>query len=259
MKQQLLLIASMIFLGACVTTENKGINDSKSNHFVVDTTGIYSNLKVYEILDSVDKLLCVDVAEELIKPYKEKAIDMLEVAAQRGHHEGVTYYGCELLEGYCIDVKIDKGLTLLQWGIDNGNDDAMLCKAFFLFKNGDVQKGIDLFERAANLNNEWASLNAASIFLLGKVFGDYYVNPNKDEILNPDKGIFYLKKSAEMNLTEAEVLLGKMYLDGYDGYLEINKEEGKKFLKRALKDSSYTQFIYVESILNLHFGEGKWK
>jgi TPR repeat protein len=258
MKNQLLFIALTLAFGACVIADNTETNDSKLNRLSNDTTSIYAHLSVYEVLDSVDQLICADVAEKQLESYKKKAIDMLEVVTKRGDDDGLAYYGCELIEGYCLNMNINKGLDLLKQGIEKGNDEAMFCTAEFLFKNEDIQHAIELYELAASLNHEMAALDLASIYLFGKLFGVSQSNNVKHELLNPEKGLFYLKKSANLSLTVAKVLLGELYLKGYDGCLEVNKIEGEKLLKEALKDSNYTQYDYVESILNSHLGEGNW-
>lgn len=148
---------------------------------------------------------------------------------------------------------LDEGIKYLEMAANEGNDFASyrLGKVYASDEHGikDIDKAVYWFEKAENAGNEFASYSLGKIYYeQGKFeqavvkfekckneYAYYYVGKmclDKDStIFNPDKGIEYMLKSAEMGNQYAELSLGFLYLKG--DVVPRDKNAAKEWFEKA--------------------------
>lgn len=161
---------------------------------------------------------------------------------------------------------LDEGIKYLEMAANEGNEFASyrLGKIYNSDEYGmqDIDKAIYWYEKAENAGNEFASYNLGKIYYeqgdynqailkfekCQNEFAYYYIGKiylDKDgTVFNPDKGIEYMLKSAEMGNQYAELSLGFIYLKGE--VVQRDKAVAKEWFEKAATQGNEL----AEEILN---------
>lgn len=160
----------------------------------------------------------------------EKAIQLLEVAADGGSHEALMELGELYFDGHSIKQNYDKALNYYLKAIDH-NDKEALFKVGLLYDQGlvgedsDIDKAFPYMNKAAKLGHPEA------LFFIGDYYENGYVVAQNDE-----KSYEYYMRSAFKDSSDGCRLVGEAYHNGF-GVEENLNEALKWYLRGAERDN----------------------
>lgn len=136
---------------------------------------------------------------------------------------------------------VDKSKAYEYWLIGSQNDDPysmdIVGNAYIRGEKlqQNVERGIELLEKAVSAGNDVAALDLAKYYL----FGIYL----KQDL---DKSVEYYKKASDMGNPEAQNEIATYYLQGSNGFIKDEYKAFELLEKAALKDNVSAQFnIYL--------------
>lgn len=152
-----------------------------------------------------------------VKKDTETAFSWYEKAAQANNVDGLYTVGSYYDRGKVVDENKVTAVDYYQRAVDLGSAPAMnaLGTLYLKGKGGvekDVNKALPLFEKAADLNNMKACVNA----------GDCYVDGSGTEI-DYKKALEYYKKAADLGSKDGCDKVGDMYTNGYGVKKDLDK------------------------------------
>lgn len=163
---------------------------------------------------------------------KSKYVNKLKLALDKNTKDTNSKLALSFcyLEGIGIDQDIKTGLEMMKQCAESGNAVAMKIYPAWMFENVDgssktkeeLDEALSICKKAADENND-----TDAMLLYGKL--KVYGNSSVD--LDPDEGVKYLSKAAELNNVDALYLLGVLYKDGFGVKMDIEKAE--KYLNEA--------------------------
>ncbi len=208
----------------------------------------------------------------------KEAAHWLELAAEHGNKEAYYYIGSLYFAAMGVerDYKKAEKYLLKATEQDNAMAEAMLMTLYSRGGDGvprDTSKALHWAEKAAAGGNAQAQLYLGGAYRngigvevdYGKAqkyiemaaeqlddpfwwceLGTYYLNigdSNPGVIVDKEKGLKLVKKSAEAGCSVAQGLLAGMYLNGY--YVETDYKEGYKWAKLAVDQGDSKTFILL--------------
>ncbi len=131
------------------------------------------------------------------------AYELYEKSAEGGNPYGMSNLGRMYMHGIFVKQDNLKAIEWLSQAYENGAADAANDLAITYMTEGDVQRGLEWFERGAEAGNEFAALNLGRIYAEG-------VHAPKDMF----KSFRYYMRAAELGNAEAMGLIGYMHGTG---------------------------------------------
>lgn len=184
---------------------------------------------------------------EYVKEDKKRAFSLFLFAAERGHKFSQDYVGDCYYYGY--GVREDK-LKAAEWytkAYEQGNVHAASQLGIMYFNGygveADEDKSFYYFKYAADRGNTYSQYFLHFFYLTEGKYQDH------------KKGLEYILQAAEANNTEAQLLLGKLYMHGDYGVEESEEKSYQWFLRAAELENAeaerivgemYTHDFYVE-------------
>lgn len=182
-----------------------------------------------------------------VKEDYKRAFSLFLFAAERGHKSSQDYVGDCYYYGRGVQEDNVKAADWYTKAYEQGNVHAasQLGRIYYSGQGveADKDKSFYYFKYAADRGNTYSQYFLHYFYLIDGKFKDY------------EKGLEYLFMAAEGDYTEAQVLLGKLYMHGDYGLEESEEKSYQWFLRAAnLKNAEaeriigdmYTHDYYVE-------------
>ena len=225
----------------------------------LDTIVAQDKDKAYEILQTIEDKENYVYLYQMAQLYlngssavavnEKKAIELFQQAYDHGSKYSAFCLG-EIFQYGRPDTKVNLPAAI-KWygkGVDGCDQDCMLALAAIHLsdneayaKQRNVQKGIQLLERAALLHNAEAYSRLGVMCITGKGV------PKNDE-----QGYQYLLKAAEYGSASGKAVLGHVLMEGIG--CEMDKKEGVRYLEEAAEagqgGASYELFSYYLGTAN---------
>ncbi len=181
-----------------------------------------------------------------VKEDNKRAFSLFLFAAERGHKSSQDYVGDCYYYGQGVERDYVKAREWYLKAYDNGDSHAA-SQLGRIYYNGfgveeDDDKAFYYFSFAAQKDNNYAKYMLQYFYLVEGKYKDH------------EKGIEYLMQAAEDNYTDAQVIIGKFYVNGQYG-LEESEEKSYQWLLKAAEQGHaeaeriigemYTQEYYV--------------
>lgn len=145
-----------------------------------------------------------------------RGLDLLEQSAMQGYATAQTGLGQYYLAGVVVTPDIEKAKRWLIAAVQQEDPLAMIFIAEMMERNVGFERdptlSFKLYQRAAQLK-AWGAYRPLSRYL---IYGE-------EQFKNPELGITYLEKSANMNDHFSAYLLGREYLSGKNVALDYAK------------------------------------
>lgn len=168
---------------------------------------------------------------KFIRKDEEKAIQLIKLSAEKGYPRALCWMAKEHCSGRHLEKNETKAFALYKQAADIGYIPAIyqlaLCYSFAKGTSLNHDEGVRLCRMAAEAGYPPAEFRISQYYAIGR---DVDNNSFRPVAPNPEKQLFWLKRSAENGYIIAQYALGRHLLE-----VEKDKEQATFWLKEASK------------------------